>query len=185
MGSRPSRNRGLAILPELETARLTLRRFTLDDAAFALRLVNEPSFIANIGDKGVRSLDDARRYLSEGPLAMYGKYGYGLWHAALREGGTAVGMCGLLKRDILPDVDVGYAYLPEFWGQGLAFEAAQAVLRHGAGKFGLRRIIGVVSEGNHGSIRVLEKLGLRFERHYAMYPGEPEVRLYGIDLRGV
>jgi RimJ/RimL family protein N-acetyltransferase len=174
----------LAILPELETARLSLRRFTLEDAAFALRLVNEPSFIANIGDKGVRSLDDARRYLREGPLAMYERHGYGLWHASLRETGAAVGMCGLLKRDILPDVDVGYAYLPEFWGQGLAFEAAGAVLRHGARQFGLRRVIGVVSDGNQGSIRVLEKLGLRFERMYPMYPGEPEVRLYAIELTG-
>jgi RimJ/RimL family protein N-acetyltransferase len=175
----------LAILPELETSRLALRRFTLDDAAFALRLVNEPSFLANIGDKGVRSLDDARRYLAEGPIAMYEKYGYGLWHASLRHGGAAVGMCGLLRRDILPDVDVGYAYLPEYWGQGLASEAAAAVLRHGARKFALSRVIGVVSEGNLASIRVLEKLGLRFERHYPMYPGEPEVRLYSIDLGAI
>ena len=175
----------MAIPPELETARLTLRRFTLDDAGFALRLVNEPSFIANIGDKGVRNLDDARRYLAEGPLAMYEKHGFGLWHAALREGGAAVGMCGWLKRDILPDVDVGYAYLPEYWGRGLAFEAAEAVLRHGARKFGLGRVIGVVSEGNQGSIRVLEKLGLRFERHHAMYPGEPQVRLYSIELGAI
>jgi len=179
-----SRNRALAILPELESPRLTLRRFTLDDAPFVLRLVNEPSFIANIGDKKVRSLEDARRYLTEGPLAMYDQYGFGLWHASLRQGGAAVGMCGLLRRDILPDVDVGYAYLPEFWGQGLAYEAAEAVLRHAGRKFALRRVIGVVSEHNQASIRVLEKLGLRFERHYPMYPGEPEVRLYAIDLKG-
>jgi len=174
----------LAILPELETERLSLRRFTLEDAPFALKLVNQPSFIANIGDKGVRSLDDARRYLSEGPIAMYERHGYGLWHASLRETGAAVGMCGLLKRDILPDVDVGYAYLPEFWGRGLAYEAASAVLRHAVRKFGLRRVIGVVSDGNQGSIRVLEKLGLRYERMFPMYPGEPEVRLYSIELTG-
>jgi RimJ/RimL family protein N-acetyltransferase len=174
----------LAILPELETERLSLRRFTLGDAAFALQLVNEPSFIANIGDKGVRSLDDARRYLSEGPIAMYEQHGFGLWHASLRATGVAVGMCGLLKRDILPDVDVGYAYLPGFWGRGLAYEAARAVLRHGQRKFGLSRVIGVVSEGNQASIRVLEKLGMRYQRMYAMYPGQPEVRLYSIDLTG-
>jgi len=174
----------LAILPELETERLSLRRFTLEDAPFALKLVNQPSFIANIGDKGVRSLEDARRYLSAGPIAMYEQHGYGLWHASLRDTGAAVGMCGLLKRDILPDVDVGYAYLPEFWGRGLAYEAASAVLRHGVRKFGLRRVIGVVSDGNQGSIRVLEKLGLRYERMFPMYPGEPEVRLYSIELTG-
>jgi RimJ/RimL family protein N-acetyltransferase len=174
----------LAILPELETERLSLRRFTLEDAAFALKLVNEPAFIANVGDKGVRSLDDARRYLAEGPIAMYERHGYGLWHAALRETGAAVGMCGLLKRDILPDVDVGYAYLPEFRGRGLASEAARAVLRHGERKFGLRRVIAVVAEGNQASIRVLEKIGLRYERMYPMYPGQPEVRLYSIELTG-
>jgi RimJ/RimL family protein N-acetyltransferase len=172
----------LAILPELETSRLTLRRFTLDDAAFVLRLVNEPSFIANIGDKEVRTLEDARRYLTAGPLAMYGEFGFGLWHASLREGGAAVGMCGLLRRNVLPDVDIGYAYLPEYWGRGLAHEAAAAVLQHAARRFALRRVIGVVSEGNAGSIRVLEKIGLRFERKHAMYPGQPEVRLYSIDL---
>jgi RimJ/RimL family protein N-acetyltransferase len=91
-------------------------------------------------------------------------------------------MCGLLKRDNLPDVDVGYAYLPEYWGQGFAFEAAAATLRHAARKFGLKRVIGVVSVGNLSSIRVLEKLDMRFERMYPMHPGEPEVRLYGRSL---
>ena len=91
-------------------------------------------------------------------------------------------MCGLLKRDNLPDVDLGYAFLPEFWGQGLAYEAAAATLRHGARKFGLTRVIGVVSEGNAGSIRVLEKLGMSFERMFSMREDEPAVRLYGRTL---
>jgi len=172
----------LAILPELETARLTLRRLDLDDAPFVLRLLNEPSFIQNIGDRGVRSIEDAHRYLREGPLAMYERFGFGLWHTARKSDGAAVGMCGLLRRDNLPDVDIGYAYLPEYWGQGLAFEAADATLRHAAAKFGLRRLIGVVSPGNSGSIRVLEKLGMRFEGMHSMHPGEPEVRLYGRTL---
>jgi RimJ/RimL family protein N-acetyltransferase len=169
----------LAILPELETARLVLRRFTFDDAQFVVELLNQPSFIANIGDRGVRNADDARRYLRDGPMAMYEKFGFGLWHVALRSDGAPVGMCGLLRRDILPDADVGYALLPEFWGQGYAFEAAGATLRHGAGKFGLTRVIGVVSEGNTPSIRTLEKLGMSFERMFSMRPGEPDVRLYG------
>ena len=91
-------------------------------------------------------------------------------------------MCGLLKRDILPDVDVGYAFLPQFWGQGFAYEAAAATLRHGAQKFGLTRVVAVVSEGNAGSIRVLEKLGMSFERMLSMREGEPPVRLYGRTL---
>lgn len=172
----------MAIQPEVETSRLTLRRLELDDAPFVLRLLNEPSFIENIGDRGVRSIEDAHRYLREGPLAMYEAHGFGLWHAARRSDGVAVGMCGLLRRDNLPDVDIGYAYLPEFWGQGFAYEAAEATLRVAADRFGLRRVIGVVSEGNMGSIRVLEKLGMSFERMYPMNPDEPEVRLYGRSL---
>ena len=169
----------MAIQPEVETSRLILRRLDLDDAPFVLRLLNEPSFIQNIGDRGVRSIEDAQRYLREGPLAMYAAHGFGLWHAARKSDGVAVGMCGLLKRDNLPDVDIGYAYLPEFWGQGFAYEAAAGTLRAAADKFGLRRVIGVVSEGNTGSIRVLEKLGMSFERMYPMNPDEAEVRLYG------
>ena len=172
----------MAILPELETARLSLRRFVFDDAPFVVELLNQPSFIRNIGDRGVRTVDDARRYLHDGPMAMYEKYGFGLWRASRRTDDVFVGMCGLLKRDILPDVDVGYAFLPEHWGQGYAFEAAEATVALGARKFGLRRIIGVVSDHNAASIRVLEKVGMRFERMHAMRPDEPEVRLYARDF---
>ena len=172
----------MAIPPELDTARLSLRRFAYDDAPFIVELLNQPSFIRNIGDRGVRNVDDARRYLRDGPMAMYEKFGFGLWRASRRSDDAFVGMCGLLKRDILPDVDIGYAFLPEHWGHGYAFEAADATLVHGAGKFGLKRIIGVVSDHNAASIRVLEKIGMRFERMYPMHPNEPEVRLYGRDL---
>jgi RimJ/RimL family protein N-acetyltransferase len=182
MGYLRSSGRDLAILPEFETARLTLRRLEFEDATFIVRLLNEPSFLENIGDRGVRSIEDAHRYLREGPMAMYEKYGFGLWHAARNSDGAAVGMCGLLKRDNLPDVDIGYAFLPEFWGLGYAIEAAEATMRHGAGKFGLKRIVAVVSQGNNASIRVLEKLGMRHERMFAMRPDEPEVRLYGRTL---
>jgi ribosomal-protein-alanine N-acetyltransferase len=169
----------LAILPELVTPRLVLRRLELDDAAFVVRLLNEPSFLENIGDRGVRDEQDAHRYLREGPMAMYAKYGFGLWHASLKSDGTAIGMCGLLQRNTLPDADIGYAYFPAHWGKGYALEAAEATLRHAAEKFGLRRVIAVVSQGNAGSIRVLEKIGMQFERLHSMEPGEADVRLYG------
>jgi ribosomal-protein-alanine N-acetyltransferase len=172
----------LATPPELETPRLSLRRLEPDDAEFLVGLLNQPSFLANIGDRGVRNADDARRYLREGPMAMYGRFGFGLWLLSRRGDGAPIGMCGLLKRDTLPDVDVGYALLPQFWGQGYALEAVQATLRHAASKFGLKRVIGVVSEGNAASIRVLEKAGMRFERMVSMQPGEPEIRLYGLTL---
>ena len=172
----------LAIPPELVTARLTLRRLEFDDAPFIVRLLNEPSFIENIGDRGVRSIEDAHRYLREGPIAMYEKYGFGLWRVTRNSDGVAVGMCGLLKRDNLPDVDIGYAFLPEHWGLGYAFEAAEATMRHAAVKFGLERVIAVVSQHNDASIRLLEKLGMAYERLFAMRPDEPEVRLYGRTL---
>jgi RimJ/RimL family protein N-acetyltransferase len=172
----------LAILPELETPRLTLRRLDLGDAPFIVGLLNQPSFLANIGDRGVRTTEDARRYLREGPLAMYERFGFGLWHLSRKADQAPIGMCGLLRRDNLPAVDVGYALLPEFWGQGYASEAVAATLRHGARKFDLTRVVAVVAEGNAGSIRVLENAGFRFEGMVSMNPSEPDVRLYGIDL---
>jgi ribosomal-protein-alanine N-acetyltransferase len=184
MGCRRSNGRDLAILPELQTARLTLRRLDFDDAPFIVRLLNEPSFIENIGDRNVRSIEDAHRYLRDGPIAMYEKYGFGLWLVERNSDGAAVGMCGLLRRDNLPDVDIGYAFLPEHWGCGYAFETAEATMRHAAEKFGLERVIGVVSPGNVASIRLLEKLGMRYERMLAMRADEAEVRLYGRTLQG-
>ena len=177
----PSKGPALATRPEFETPRLTLRCLEFSDASFVVELLNQPSFIKNIGDRGVRSIEDAHNFMRAGPMAMYERTGMGLLHVARKSDGAAVGMCGLLQRDILPDVDLGYAFLPAYWGSGLAFEAADAAVRHGVRKFGLKRIIGVVSEGNMPSIRVLEKLGMRFERMYPMYPDEPEVRLYGMN----
>jgi RimJ/RimL family protein N-acetyltransferase len=172
----------LAIPPEFETPRLSLRRLGADDAPFIVALLNEPSFIENIGDRGVRNIQDALAYLRDGPLATYQRYGFGLWHLSRRSDGSPIGMCGLLKRDTLPDVDLGYALFPAFRGQGHALEAAAATLRHGARKYALRRVLAVVSQGNSPSIRVLEKLGMRFEGLHALDPGEPEVRLYAREL---
>ena len=148
----------------IETERLILRRLTLDDAEFILGLLNEPSFLQYIGDKGVRTLDDARDYLLKGPIATYEKHGFGLYLVLLKAGQIPIGMCGLLKRDTLPDVDIGFSYLPQFWGKGYALESALAVLDEGKRVFGLERIVGLVKPGNQGSIRVLEKLGMKFEK---------------------
>jgi RimJ/RimL family protein N-acetyltransferase len=169
---------------ECETDRLVLRRLEFSDAPFIVGLLNQPSFLANIGDRGVRDEADAHRYLSEGPMALYDKYGFGLWHVSRREDGAGIGMCGLLRRDILPDADIGYAYLPEFWGKGYAFEAAEAVMRQAASRFHLPRVVAVVSQHNDPSIRVLEKLGMRCEGLFAMRADEPEVRLYGKSFSG-
>ena len=115
----------------VETPRLTLRRFTLDDAEFIFGLLNQPSFLEFIGDKGVRTLDDARDYLLKGPIASYETFGFGLYLVNRKQDGTPIGMCGLLKREALQDVDIGFAFLPEFWSKGYAVESASAVLEHG------------------------------------------------------
>lgn len=145
----------------LETERLALRWFTPDDAPLILHLLNEPLFLRFIGDKNVRTLDDARHYLRHGPLASYAKHGFGLFHVSLKADGTPIGMCGLLKRDTLDDVDVGFAYLPQFGGQGYATEAARATLNYGRTVLGLKRIVAITAPDNESSMNVLNKIGLR------------------------
>ncbi len=162
----------------LETERLRLRHLTLDDAAFMLRLLNEPSFIRNIGDRGVRTEAEARQYLENGALASYGQYGYGLYLVELRTSGEALGICGLVKRDYLDDPDVGFAFFPEFWLKGYAYESAAAVKAHAFDVLGVKRVLAITSPGNLGSIRVLEKIGLRFERMITPPGREETLRLF-------
>jgi ribosomal-protein-alanine N-acetyltransferase len=146
----------------LATSRLKLRHLTLTDAAFVLELVNTSGFLNNIGDKGVRDLFQAEAYLSGNLISSYQKYGYGLYLVELTETGEVVGLCGLVKRDTLPLPDVGYAFLPEFWGKGYALESAKGVVEHARG-LKLRNLMGIVSPGNDASIKVLEKLGMQFD----------------------
>ena len=148
----------------LETPRLRLRRLDHADAPFILRLVNEPSWRQNIGDKGVRTLEDAVRYLTEGPLAMYARHGFGLYAVTRRGDDAPIGLCGLIRRDTLPDADIGYAFLPEFWGQGYAREAAVATLDHARRDFALPRLLAITAPHNAASIRLLEQLGFALER---------------------
>lgn len=145
----------------LRTGRLILRHLTEDDAPFILKLLNERGFIENIGDRGVRDLEAARRYVSEGPGASYRKYGYGLWLAALKSTGEPVGICGLVKREGLEDADVGYAFLESAWGQGYAREAAAATLGHAREVIGLEKVVAITTPSNAGSIAVLMKIGMK------------------------
>jgi RimJ/RimL family protein N-acetyltransferase len=160
----------------IETARLALREFTEGDAAFVLRLVNEPSFLRYIGDRGVRSLEDARRYIADGPVAGYARHGHGLMRVDRKSDGAVVGMCGILKRDTLPDPDLGFSFLPEYWSQGYALESAQAVMRLAREALGLGRVVAITTRDNGRSIRLLEKLGFRFERMIGI--GGEELRLF-------
>jgi RimJ/RimL family protein N-acetyltransferase len=162
----------------IETPRLRLRELMADDAPFILQLLNEKGFLEFIGDKGVRNLADARQYIAKGPLDSYRRHGFGLYLASLRDG-TPIGICGLVKRDALPDVDVGFAFLSRYWSQGYASEAAAAVLVHGATVLGLKRIVAITAVENHGCIAVLERIGLRLERRIRLVEEGPELNLYG------
>lgn len=166
----------------LETERLVLRRLHTDDAEFIVGLLNQPSFLRYIGDKEVRNIADAVQYIQTGPLASYERFGFGLYLVELKENGESIGMCGLLKRDSLPDVDVGFAFLPSFWSQGYAFESAAAVMNYGREVLGLRRIVAITSPDNDASIRLLEKIGLRFEGMVRLASDQPEVRLFGSNV---
>ncbi|MEZ4416927.1 MAG: GNAT family N-acetyltransferase [Gemmatimonadota bacterium] len=166
----------------LETERLRVARLTEDDAPFILALLNEPSFLENIGDKGVRSLDDAREYLRGGPLSSYEANGFGLYRVELRDEGIPIGICGLLRRPELEDVDVGFALFPAFWSRGYAYEAARAVLDHGRCDHGLDRIVAITSLGNEASARLLSRLGFQDEGRIPF--GGHEVRLFASNGAG-
>ncbi len=141
------------------TQRLCLRELGEGDADFALELLNDPDFLANIGDKGVHTRDDAIGYLRSGPLASYAAHGFGLWGVAPREGGGLLGMCGLLQRDWLEAPDIGYAFLPSARGRGVAREAAMATLDLARSRFGASRVLAIVNPDNAASIRLLERVG--------------------------
>jgi RimJ/RimL family protein N-acetyltransferase len=166
----------------LETERLLLRQLTTDDAEFILELLNEPSFIQNIGDRGVRTLEDARLYILNGPVASYAKNGFGSYLVLLRETNESIGMCGLIKRDSLDDVDIGYAFLPKFWSKGYAVESALAVKAYAKDAIGLKRLVAITDPANEGSIRVLEKLGLRFEKMVRLSQDDIELKLFAVDF---
>ena len=166
----------------LETERLNLRHLTADDAEFILELLNEPSFLLNIGDKGVRTIDDSVQYILNGPVESYGRLGFGLWLVELKDSKVPIGICGLVKRDALTDVDIGYALLPQFWCKGYAYESASAVMSYAMNVLGLKRLLAITSQDNVGSIKVLEKLGLKFDRMIRLSEDEPEIKLFASDV---
>lgn len=163
----------------LETERLILRHMEESDAEFILGLLNEPSFLRYIGDKGVRTLDDAREYIVGGPRASYQEHGFGLYLTERREDLAPMGICGLVKRPKLEAPDIGFAFVPAYWARGFASEAAAAVMAHGRGVLGLPRIVAITSMDNEASARVLAKIGLVPSKVIRLVEGGPEVRLFG------
>ncbi len=161
-----------------ETKRLQLRHLTLDDAPFVLELVNDPSWIQFIGDRGIRTQAQAEDYLQNGPMASYAENGFGLYLVQRKEDNAKLGMCGLVKRPSLPHVDIGFAFLPQFTGQGYAFEAATAVLHHAHHDLNLSPIVAITAPDNHRSIKLLQKLGMHFQEMIFLDEGQSEVMLF-------
>jgi RimJ/RimL family protein N-acetyltransferase len=153
---------------------------SLEDADFIVRLLNEPSFIQHIGDRGVRTIADAHAYLLQGPIASYEKFGFGLWLIERKIDAAPIGICGLLKRDVLEDVDIGYALIPEFCSQGYAMESAVGVMTYAWESLGLKRVVAVTNANNQSSIRLLGKIGFQYERMVRLAEGAPEIKLFAV-----
>lgn len=147
-----------------------------------LELLNEPSFIQNIGDRGVRTIDGASSYILNGPVASYAQNGFGLYLVVLKETNEPIGICGLIKRAGLDDVDIGYALLPKFWSKGYAVESALAVKAYAKDVIGLNRLVAITDPNNEGSIRVLEKLELRFEKMIKLSEDDIELKFFATEL---
>ena len=166
----------------IEAERLSLREMSEADAAFVLEVLNDPDFIRYVADRGVRTIEDAARYIDERFTESYRQNGFGLWLVEAKDEGVPVGICGLVKRASLPGVDIGYAFLPPFRSRGYAFEAASGALRYARDVLGLPRLHAVVNPDNAVSIRVLEKLGLKFERTVRLLGEESDINLFSADL---
>jgi RimJ/RimL family protein N-acetyltransferase len=162
----------------MRTARLTLRPFTQDDADFIVLLLNDPAWLRFIGDRQVRTTGDAREYLRNGAIAHAAKHGFALGAVQRTADGVPIGMCGLIRREGLDDVDLGYAFLPAYRGQGYAREAAAAWLACGFERFGLKRIVAITSVDNAASGKVLESIGMRFERRLRVAGHDEDSLLY-------
>jgi len=163
----------------LQTQRLSLREMEPDDADFILEQLTDPSFLANIGDRGVRDHDSARAYIDRW-RANYARDGYGLWLVELRETGEVIGMAGIVRRDTLPSPDIGYALLPRHWSKGYAVEACAAVRDHAMQALGLPELLAIVSPGNAASVRVLERIGLRYRSHVRV--GDDDLQLFALTI---
>lgn len=162
--------------------RLILRHLDLNDAEFIFQLLNQESWLKFIGDKNIHNLEAAKEYLINGPLKMYQEYGFGLFAVQRKNDNTLIGMCGLIQRDNLPDVDIGFALLDEFSGFGYAYEAAQSIKNYAINQLKLKRLIAIVNPNNRRSIQLLEKIGLVFEKQIALNTDKPQLNLMALNI---
>lgn len=166
----------------IETERLRLKHLDPDrDDEFILELVNEPSFLHYIGDKGVRTLADARRYITDGPQKSYETNGYGLYKVELKKDATPIGMCGLVRRNTLPDADIGFAFLENYWNNGYAYESAAAIMKYARETLGIKRLLAITTPDNMASGKLLNKIGLRFDRLIQLSQDTEPVKLFTSD----
>jgi len=156
----------------LETDRLILREFDTNDAAFILILLNNPTWLQYIGDRNIKTMDDARNYLLNGPMKSYEVNGFGLSMVEIKEDKTPIGMCGLIKRETLEHADIGFALLPEYAGKGYGYEIANATMAYAKNKLKLEKIVAITSTDNEYSIKLLNKIGLNFEKMIRFDPTE-------------
>jgi RimJ/RimL family protein N-acetyltransferase len=166
-----------------DTNRLKLREFSKDDAPFLLELLNTPNWIKFIGDRNVKTLDDAREYASNRLISSYHRFGFGLYMVELKDTATPIGMCGLVRREALEDVDLGFAFLPEYTGKGYAKEAGTAIMELAKKKVKTKRLVAITMVDNSNSINLLQKLGFNFEKT-VNFPGEDQtLMMYSVDLK--
>lgn len=165
-----------------DTPRLSLRPLTPADAPFIFTLVNTPSWLAYIGDRHVRSLEDAERYLLNGPLKSYSENGYGAWMVMHKETNQPIGMCGLFKRTYLDSPDLGFAFLPQHEGKGYAWEAAVAALIYTQKQLGIDHVFAIVQPDNRRSIRLLEKIGFMLQEMVQPHGEQQPLRLYRLSI---
>lgn len=165
----------------IETERLIISELSSKDSSFILELYNDPDFIKYISDRGIRTETDAKQFIESGPRASYAEHGHGLYLVQLKDG-TSIGICGLLKRDNLDGPDIGFAMLPSYRRNGYTFEAAQAAIKDGQNRFGFERIMAITSPDNEASIKLLEKLGLSFEKIIRLSADENECKLFSANF---
>lgn len=166
----------------LKTERLNIRHLTSDDTEFILKLLNEPSYIKNIGDKKVRTIEQAQEYLQNGPIKSYRKNGFGLNCVTLKTSNTAIGICGLIKRSEFEFIDVGYAFLSEYWFRGFAKEAMSALFDYTRKNGDYKKIKAIVNPDNIASIKLLQKLNFQFQKKMIFGHEKAVIKLYNVDL---
>ena len=167
-----------------DTPRLKLRRLTLDDAALMLSVWNDPAFMRFVGDRGIRTLDEARTAMTEGAFRLYSDYGYGPYGVIRKEDNRPIGICGLFRRDGLEEPDIGFAILPEYCGRGYACEAANAVIAYAKEDLGIPCLTAIVAPENEASVGLIRKLGLKFQRMHRMADDKEDVAIYAMLLDG-